>query len=280
MCGVYRWVYFQSFRLYSDFPSDFPSYSNFSCGRPSDCLSYSNFPMISDDSMTPEDLECQYHARVLRLHALDVALQSIREERIGLQSQLVSLDRALEAKVEPMAAENSAVLDEFIRTVARLGLETPGVERFYLELLTGLPQEGVGMAPFLCSIQSAWAPSGISYHARILTTDLGVKRRVRAAFQEAAAGPLPLGVQSIRDHYATAWLIRGGGAIRYTPPALVVPVAPVVPAVPAPPAPVAAAGGGGGDEEDEEDEDEEDEEDEEDDEEDEEDEGALLEELN
>ena len=232
--------------------------------------------MISDDSMTPEDLECQYHARVLRLHALDVALQSIREERIGLQSQLVSLDRALEAKVEPMAAENSAVLDEFIRTVARLGLETPGVERFYLELLTGLPQEGVGMAPFLCSIQSAWAPSGISYHARILTTDLGVKRRVRAAFQEAAAGPLPLGVQSIRDHYATAWLIRGGGAIRYTPPALVVPAAPVVPApapaAPAAPAvPVAAAGGGGGDE---------DEEDEEDDEEDEEDEGALLEELN
>ena len=244
------------------------SYSNFSSFLPT------YFPMISDDSMTPEDLERQYHARVLRLHTLDVALQSIREERISLQSQLVSLDRALEAKVEPMAAAESAVLDEFIRTVARLGLETPGVERFYLELLTGLPQEGVVVAPFLCSIQSTWAPSGISYHARILTTDLGVQRRVRAAFQEAAARPLPPGVQSIQDHYATAWTIRGGGAIRYTPPPApvapaVVPVAPVVPVVPVPV-----------EEEDEEDEEDEDEDEEDEEEYEDEEEDGGVEELN
>jgi len=187
--------------------------------------------------MGPEDLERQYYNRALRLHELDVVLQTIREERAALQSQMVSLDQALEATVVPMAAGHSAVLDEFIRTVARLGLETPGVDRFYLELLTGLPQEGVVVAPFLCSIQSTWAPGGISYHARILTTDLGVQRRVRAAFQEAAAGPLPPGVQNIRDHYATTWTIRGGGAIRYTPPpAVPVVPAPVVPAVPAVPA--------------------------------------------
>jgi len=233
--------------------------------------------MISDDSMSSEDLERQYYNRVLRLHALDVALQSIREERIGLQSQLVSLDRAIEAKIEPMAAGHSAVLDEFIRTVARLGLETPGVDRFYLELVAGVPPEG--SMSFECSIQSAWVPSGISYHARVLTTDLGVQRRVRAAFQEAAAGPLPPGVQSIRDHYATAWTIRGGGAIRYTPPpapaapAPVVPAVPAAPAVPAVPAPV--------EEEDEEDEEEdEDEEEEEDEDEEYEEEDGGLEELN
>ena len=43
--------------------------------------------------MSPEDLERQYYNRARRLHELDAVLQSIREERAGLQpSQMGDLE--------------------------------------------------------------------------------------------------------------------------------------------------------------------------------------------
>ena len=171
--------------------------------------------MSFDDSVGLEGIEAILGGCVQMSCRLDEQIRYLQQQQTAVRGVFESHARARDLLIEPIAAEHSVTLDEFIRTVGRLVTRTtPHVRSVSLHMVEGSPEDG---APFDARIYSDWSPEGFRYQAGILTTNRDVQRRIRAAFQET--GVDVFGGQALKDAYATQWREGEGRVLVYKEPA-------------------------------------------------------------